>query len=125
MTAAAVSTTPPVIVVQAAGDKSPLIFMGFIATADGTTLTSLKREADRRGIVAKITKGPNSDELMVAFPPQGHRANELAFYHAAIAGQFGHLKLEVMVNPLAAVQAGKGLDQATAEDPSFIVDPKN
>lgn len=120
--------TPPAppsapIIVEAAADNSPQLFLGFTVFGDAATVAPLRAEAERLAVRVRNGADPKNPLLMVAFLQDGRRSLYLDFYRRAIAGQFGQLRIALVLLPEAKAKAGAGIEAAIAATPNFIVTP--
>lgn len=121
----AAPNTPPVIIVEAASTHQPYVFLGFIATGDPASLSCIEKLADQPSLKSGRANGPNNvPEVMVLFIPAGSHQSQLQAFQSARSA-CPSAKIEVTVVPVDALKnGGGGLDRATVEDPTFIVEPK-
>ena len=120
-------SSPSLVIVQRAQDRSPLILIGFVAVGSDKDMQALEDAAQSMGLssVGYTKNDRDETEIVVIFPPGTARAASLDLYHQAKEGRFGALQLGVMTVPLAA--ASDGIDMATeasVSSPSFIEEPR-
>ena len=118
---------PPVIVAEAAASHQPYVFLGFVASGSETSSACIERNKDDPALKIGRTEGPNNvPEVMVLFTPGGTRESQLQAYRSARSGACSGAKIEIVVVPVDALKrGGGGLEKATIEEPSFIIEPKS
>jgi hypothetical protein len=119
--------TPPVLIgVEAAKDGTPLVLLGFLAFGSKDDLERLRKSAAAVGLDSeRIPTDGQLREAGVMFPPGTDRAAALGLYHRARDGEFGPLKVEVVVVAQSAARDGIDFDrEVSAVLPGAIVEEK-
>jgi hypothetical protein len=116
---------PALIAVEAAGTRAPLFMLGFFAFGSAADLDRLHAATAGTGLASRrVPTNDASLEQGVLFPPGSDRAVALNLFRRARDGEFGQLRVEVVVVPAGAVADGIDLDsEVSVEAPGFIVEP--